>query len=339
MATALELKGLYIKLVQVCSSRPDFVPLAYIDLFEAAQDSLPQWPIDEVKELVDNALRSTESTSLLSFDTVFEDMDAIALGSASIGQVHKAKIRGRYARELLDDSRTNVDEESNNDSNHVDDTTSSSVDVAVKVMHPGAEGRFQHDFSVFRWLCKVALTGWEPILEELYRQIMSEFDYRKEARSLATVRSNMIKSPFSKSVYVPKPLLGLCSKELLVMELLDGEKLSDSLEGELCEILGPDRSKQLLDRKRLELVLGKEKLSTIEAQDDHSIPLTQERLLKECGWATKLRLLRLYRRAQSSIDKLVDVQGYQMLRDGVFQGDPHPGKHYLAFYSMLCGLL
>ncbi len=320
MQVALDLKGLYVKLAQVVSSRPDFVPLQYIQLFVAAQDSLPQWPIDEVKKLVEASLRKCDSE--LSFENVFEDMDAIALGSASIGQCHKARIKGKYARELLEE-RTNDDE-----------NELPCVDVAVKVMHPGAEERFKHDFSVFRWLCKVALTGWEPILDELYRQIMSEFDYEREADCLNKVRTNMIKSPFSKSVKVPKPLPKLCSKELLVMELLEGPKLSDSLENELKEILGEEQSQKLMDRKRLELVLGKDKLEKLDSvgkdnnenEKEHHSSLTEENLLQGVGWATKLRLLGLYRRAQSTIDKLIDVQGYQMLIDGIFQGDPHPGK-------------
>ena len=313
MQVALDLKGLYVKLAQVVSSRPDFVPLQYIQLFVAAQDSLPQWPIDEVKELVEVSLRKCDSE--LTFETVFEDMDAIALGSASIGQCHKARIKGKHARELLEKTTIN------------DENELPCLDVAVKVMHPGAEERFKHDFSVFRWLCKVALTGWEPMLDELYRQIMLEFDYEREADCLNRVRTNMIKSPFSKSVKVPKPLPKLCSKELLVMELLEGPKLSDSLENELKEILGEERSQQLMDRKRLELVLGKDKLEKLESvgkdeRENHSAAT----LLQDLGWATKLRLLGLYRRAQSTIDKLIDVQGYQILKDGIFQGDPHPGK-------------
>jgi aarF domain-containing kinase len=326
MNVALNLKGLYVKLAQVVSSRPDFVPLPYISLFVAAQDSLPQWPIEEVTELIDDSLRGLQpaSSASLSYETVFEDIDAIALGSAAIGQCHRARIKSKYARELLLDGSSN-----SNEDNGGEDETLTPVDVAVKVMHPGAEERFKHDFSVFRTLCRVALTGWEPILDELHRQIMSEFDYRKEARSLAAVRDNMHHSPFRKSIRVPQPVRGLCSKELLVMELLDGDKLSDSLENELKDILGADRSKKLLDRKRLELVLGKDKLAALESVgegDSKGEKATEGNVLAECGWGTKLKLLGLYRRAQRTIDMLVDVQGYQMLKDGVFQGDPHPGK-------------
>ena len=310
---ALELKGLYVKLAQITSSRPDFVPPQYMELFVAAQDSLPQWPIEDVKEIIDATLSGKDDHQLLSFESAFEDIDEIALGSASIGQCHKATIKGKYARELTGD----------------DDDAAVAVDVAVKVMHPGAEQRFRHDFQVFRWLCKVALTGWEPILDECYRQIMSEFDYRKEANSLDTIRKAMINSPFRKSIRVPKPVFELCGKEMLVMELFDGENMSDSLENELSEILGKKKSKQLLERKRLQLILGKDKMKTLAATTDGEGKDggDEESILSECGWKTKFHLLGLYKRAQKTIDLLVDVQGYQMLKDGVFQGDPHPGEY------------
>ena len=362
MDVALELKGLYVKIAQVVSSRPDFIPQPYIELFAATQDSLPQWPIEDVIELIDASLRKSSSSSkienqnaeqtttteLLSFEDVFEDIDSIALGSASIGQCHKAKIKGKYARELLRASERESDTD-------LDMNLLPPVDVAVKVMHPGAEERIKHDFSVFRWLCRIALQGWEPFLDELYRQFMSELDYTREANSLATVRSNMRNSPFAKSVKVPKPLQTLCSKELLVMELFDGTKLSDSLEDELKKILGADRSQKLMDRKRLELVLGKDKLDALDKDKSSSVavndsngesenknkPATEESILRECGLATKLRLLKLNKRAQTTIDMLIDVQGYQILKDGVFQGDPHPGKlccavmHYVVSFHFV----
>ena len=211
------------------SSRPDFVPSQYIDLFVVAQDSLPQWPIQEVVAIVNESLRAEYG---LSFEDVFESIDDKALGSASIGQCHRAKLQESYA--------------------HQSDY-SGGDNAAVKVMHPGAEDRFRHDFQVFRWLCKVALTGWEPILDECYRQIMSEFDYRREADSLATVRRIMSKSPFKGQVTVPEPLKNVCTKEVLVMEMLDGKKLSDSLEDDLAMALGQnhDMAKEFLKRKRL----------------------------------------------------------------------------------------
>jgi aarF domain-containing kinase len=190
----------------------DFVPPQYIDLFIAAQDSIPQWPIDDVVNAIDTSLNSAFG---LGFDDVFQSIESSALGSASIGQVHKAKLKSEYA--------------------NLEGYNGGEI-VAVKVMHRGAEERFHHDFKVFRWLCK----------------IMSEFDYRREAGSLERVRENMAKSPFHRRIRIPEPLSKLCSKELLIMEMLEGKNLSDAIEDELALALGgKDKAMAMIRRKRL----------------------------------------------------------------------------------------
>lgn len=225
---ALHLKGLYAKIAQVVSSRPDFVPPQYIELFSTVQDAIPQWPIDAVTEILDRTLTSEFG---LKCDDVFESIDAEALGSASIGQVHSANLRDDFASKHSRGEKV----------------------VAIKVMHPGAEDRFSYDFQVFRWLCKVALSGWEPILDEFYRQIMTEFDYRREAASLRKVYDDMNESRFCRLVKIPEPMQSLCTKELLVMELLHGKKLSDAIEDDLATALGGSKSDalELIKRKRL----------------------------------------------------------------------------------------
>lgn len=202
------------------------MPPQYIELFTAVQDSIPQQSIEEISRIIDSNLRYELGKS---FDEVFEDIDPVALGSASIGQVHRATLRDSGGAQRF------------------------SKDVAVKVMHDGAEDRFHYDFQVFRSLCKIALSGWEPILDECYRQIMTEFDYRKEADSLHFVRKRLGKSRYRRVVHVPEPLFDLCTKEMLVMELLNGKKLADSLEDDLAHALdGADiESRDFLQRKRL----------------------------------------------------------------------------------------
>lgn len=191
------------------------------------QDSIPQSSIEEIAEIVNENLQSEFGKD---FDQVFESMDPIALGSASIGQVHRARLRG-----VMDPDWCHGNE------------------VAVKVMHRGAEERFHHDFQVFRWLCKVALSGWETILDECYRQIMTEFDYRKEGESLEAVRSHLLKSPYRTRVRVPEPYKKICSKELLIMEMLHGKKLSDAMEEDLASALGGSKAgaDEWIKRRRL----------------------------------------------------------------------------------------
>lgn len=51
-----------------------------------------------------------------------------------------------------------------------------------------------------------------------------------------------------------------------------------------------------------------------------------EETIHNLGVRGKLRLLKLYRKAQKYVNLLVDVQGHQMLSLGIFNGDPHPGN-------------
>jgi hypothetical protein len=224
----LHLKGLYVKLAQVLSVRPDFVPHQYIELFSTVQDAVPQWPYENVDKLVRQSLRNDLG---LNWEDVFEDMDHVALGSASIGQCHRAVLKQPWDKS--------------------GDYRGGKV-VAVKVMHPGAENRFYNDFQVFRWLCRIALPGWKPFLDELNRQFMTEFDYLNEAINLDEVRINMAQSPYSRYVSVPQPLHALCSKHLLVMEMLDGKKLSDDIEERLAAAMGGNTkaARDFINKKR-----------------------------------------------------------------------------------------
>lgn len=300
----LHLKGLYVKIGQVLSARPDFVPRQYVQLFATVQDAIPQWPIEQVEEIVQ---RELETEYGLILDNVFESIEPIALGSASIGQCHKAVlkepwgIRGRRV-------------------------------VAIKVMHPGAQDRFRHDFQVFKWLCRVALPGWKPVLQELERQVMTEFDYSNEASSLEQVRRNMAKTQYANKISIPQPLLSLCSKHLLVMELLEGKKLSDAIEDRLTVALGGDRKlvHDFMRRKQEALMLEADLQehssetvahlleSIVEAENRSSF----SKLIRKTTLA--IELYSLYRTTRHYVDVLIDVHGHQIFLDGCFNGDPHP---------------
>ena len=71
-----------------------------------------------------------------------------------------------------------------------------------------------------------------------------------------------------------------------------------------------------------ELILGKEKMESLGYTSNDAFEKTVDKL----GIRGKIRLLKLYRKAQKYINLLVDVQGHQMLSLGVFNGDPHPGN-------------
>lgn len=199
-------------------------------------------------------------------------------------------------------------------------------------MHPGAQDRFRHDFQVFKWLCRVALPGWKPVLQELERQIMTEFDYSNEALSLEDVRKNMAKTQYAKKICIPQPLLSLCSTHLLVMELLEGKKLSDAIEDRLTSALGGDRElvHDFLQRKREALMLEADMQEPRSEKVGHlleSIVETENRssfskLIRKTTLA--IQLYSLYRKTRHYVDVLIDVHGHQIFLDGCFNGDPHP---------------
>jgi aarF domain-containing kinase len=287
------LRGMYAKIGQILSARQDILPVQYVTLFETLHDVIPQWPIETIQEIVSKAL---ENEFGLTWDDVFESMDAQALGSASIGQVHRAVLK--------EATETTLRKTTGYSGGNV---------VAVKVMHPGAEERFAHDLQVFRWLRRMALPDWTSTLDELERRMMTEFDYREEAKALAQVRANMAQSPYWDRVCVPEPLESLCCKEVLVMEMLNGPKLINAIEDDVVRAFG-DREKgaDFIAQRKQDVLTGK---SADIKSSLHSV-----------GPIGQIMLRSLVKRCRRYIKLLVDVHGKQIFVDGCFNGDPHFGN-------------
>ena len=252
--------GLYVKLGQVMSSRPDFIPWQYIQLFETLQDSLPPWPEGMAENIARESLQNVQN---LDFDNVFVSMDDIPLGTATIGQVHRAIVRRDYFV-VTNNNVTSKEGMKKKISSIIGNgggggggggsrnNNNETMVVAIKVMDPHAESRLNKDMSVFRVLCRLALPGWTPVLQEISNQFKTEFDYNKEASSLTKVHDNMMISPFANKVYVPRPIHGLCGKHLLVMEMLEGGRLVDHARNTLAHALGGDDklARKLIDDRK-----------------------------------------------------------------------------------------
>lgn len=306
----LELRGLFVKIGQVMSSRADFLPMQYCDVFSSLQDAVPPWSKDRVEAIVRESLQETQK---LAMEDVFESLGEV-LGSASIGQCHRATLTPKYAS--IGKYR-------------------GGKDVAVKVMHPDAENRFKNDFKIFRALCKVALPGWDPILRELEMQMMTEFDYVNEARNLDVVRTNVGKSPYASKVRIPQPVTDLCSKNLLVMEYLSGKKLAVAIEERLADVLGGDvklarkvlraKQKALFDSKDVGHKRGK-KLTFAELSDMIAREGGNSNMSLLQRGSKALKVSSMTKDAREKLNLLLDVTGHQIFHNGIFNGDPHPGN-------------
>jgi ubiquinone biosynthesis protein len=189
-----ELGPTYIKLGQMISTRPDLVGENIASEFSKMQYDNPSIPFSDIKKIVEEELNS-------SIDEVFDLFYEVPLSSASIGQVHVAKLK-------------------NNDY------------VAVKVQKPDIAKVIKSDLSIMKFLAKRVdqyIPNAKPynfpiIVAEFERSILKEIDYIQEFNNIK--RFNSIFENDS-AVYVPQAFGDFSTEKVLTMEYIDGEKISD----------------------------------------------------------------------------------------------------------------
>lgn len=193
-----DLKGFYVKTGQIISTRVDIFPIQYTSKLAVTLDALDPVPAQVIVDIVRQELLEGGELSEL-----FAEFDPVPLGSASIAQVHKAKLL---------DGRT----------------------VAVKVQRPGIDAKLLADvgnLKTFALAVRDTLpVDYYKIFCELERTLTFELDFFHEAQSAQKVAAAVAHSPANRphtaAVIVPLPLPGLVSRRVLVMEFVDGVALS-----------------------------------------------------------------------------------------------------------------
>jgi len=302
------LKGFYIKLGQVGATRADFLPPQYLNVVTTLQDAVPCENFATVKKVLERNFQKP-------LEEVFEWIEEQPLGSASIGQVHKAKLRA------------------------------SGEIVAVKVMYPGVETIFRGDIATMKRFCRLAQPEHLPGLIEIEKQFLTEFDYRKEAQNLAKVGKNM--EIWSHKVVVPKPIWS--SQDVLIMTYIPGIKLVDGLKQHFEAIakrkgITLDELKKQMEEKeaRGEKIEGPSRKQLEKYHNYLKWQNTIQNLLHILyAWtlqpliggkslvqedSNKVALLN----TAAIVEDLMEVHGYQILVNGCFNGDPHPGNILLT---------
>ena len=70
LVVILELRGLYVKIGQLMSSRADFIPRQYVDVFATLQDEVPPYAKERIEDIVRESLRTCQGVD--NMDDVFE---------------------------------------------------------------------------------------------------------------------------------------------------------------------------------------------------------------------------------------------------------------------------
>lgn len=183
----------YIKLGQLLSTRSDLLPEPFLEALATLQDDVDSIPYKEVEEIFREEIGERISKAFSFFDEE-------PLASASIGQVHKA-------------------------------TLHSGKEVAVKIQRPGIRKKFLEDLDTLMNLSEKAESLFEETkkfslhdtVEELRYMLLQELDYEKEADNLALLKKNMKEFRF---LYVPSTIESYCSKKVLTMEYIEGQKVT-----------------------------------------------------------------------------------------------------------------
>ena len=123
------------------------------------ENEIPPRPVETVH-------RTIEDETNKKVNEIFSEFDPTPLGSASIGQVHRAVLR------------------------------STGREVAVKVQYPEAQELFTRDIHAIRSLCERFAPEQVCTLDALEKQNISELEYTNEAHNLLEVSRNMRRHGF-----------------------------------------------------------------------------------------------------------------------------------------------
>jgi predicted unusual protein kinase regulating ubiquinone biosynthesis (AarF/ABC1/UbiB family) len=198
---AVRRQGLLIKFGQVLGSRPDLVPDEYIEVLSRLQDQVPPRPFSVIRRRLERSLGRP-------MGEVFADFDPQPVASASLAQVHRARLRER-SRNAGDgwDGR----------------------DVAVKVQYPGVESIVREDLRNIAFLVRVLARleralDLTPLLDEMAQNVPLELDFINEGHNAETIARNFAGRD---DIIVPRIVWEYTTRRVLTMEYTDGIKITD----------------------------------------------------------------------------------------------------------------
>ncbi len=184
----------FVKLGQLLATRDDIIGADYAAELSKLHDQMKPFPVAEVKHVIKEELGK-------SVGELFSSFDAEPMASASIAQVHRAKLKNGKS-------------------------------VVVKIQRPGIEKTITEDLRIMHYIAYLAdknipeIHAYDPmyLVDEFERSILKELDFLREAKNSKRLKDNFKEN---KNVYIPTIYDELCTKHILTMEEIDGSRLSD----------------------------------------------------------------------------------------------------------------
>ncbi|WP_307739911.1 AarF/UbiB family protein, partial [uncultured Parolsenella sp.] len=188
-----ELGPTFVKAGQILSMRSEILPERFCKELSKLRSDVDPMP----HETVIAALEAEYGERL---DTIFDAIGELPLGSASVAQVHRARL-------------------------------ASGEDVAIKIQRPHVQEVMARDIDIMRSLVRHLTPFFKgdqfldltSVVEELWDTFREETDFLVEARNLEEFRRNNEGCAF---VACPKPYLSLCTEHVVVMEYVEGISVS-----------------------------------------------------------------------------------------------------------------
>jgi ubiquinone biosynthesis protein len=202
-----ELGTTFIKFAQIASNRPDLLPEELVRELVKLQDQVAPVSFVQIKAVL-------EAELLRPLDELLDDLDEQPLASASVAQVHRARLLGGQ-------------------------------EVVLKVQRPGLRGLIEADVAILWQLVGIveqhfpSLLVYQPreLVKMFEQSITEELNFRREAQHLLEFQEMFRQHP---DVFVPKLYAELSSMRVLCLEYVDGYKITDLEALEAYGQTGPD---------------------------------------------------------------------------------------------------
>ncbi len=189
-----DLGPIFVKFGQMLSTRRDLLPDDIALELTRLQDRVPPFPVEQARLAIEIALEKPISE-------VFEQFDDVPLASASIAQVHAARLR---------DGRS----------------------VVVKVVRPGIVRTIRADLEILHLIAYLADRYWSEgrrlrpreVVSEYEKTVIDELDLVREGANAITIRRNFEGSSL---LYIPEVIWDYTRTNVMVMERISGVPIAN----------------------------------------------------------------------------------------------------------------